>query len=189
MPEWRFVKLQVSSLGRRQDGHTRPKPLSKVAPARVAERREVPHNAADRNQNSPIMVHVRRDGWTFLTNHGHVLVCLATNPDVLLRDVAVDIGITERAVQQIVCDLEQAGAIVRMRVGRRNRYLVRRGERFRHPLEAGVTVGAFIDLVERGVDSRRPQYAAGSAAHSKAGRGPLDPTARATECPEPDLHR
>ena len=90
-----------------------------------------------------------RDGWTFLTNHGHVLVCLAVEPDVLLRDVASSIGITERAVQQIVADLERAGVIVRLRVGRRNHYIVRREERFRHPVEAAVTVGDFVDLVER----------------------------------------
>ena len=91
-----------------------------------------------------------RDGWTFLTNHGHVLVCLAADPEVLLRDVATSIGITERAVQQIVGDLEQAGAIIRLRVGRRNRYVVRRDEQFRHPVEAGVTIGDFVNLVERG---------------------------------------
>lgn len=96
---------------------------------------------------------MKRDGWTFVTNHGHVLVCLARDPDMRLRDVAMSIGITERSVQQMVCDLERAGVIVRMRVGRRNRYLVRREELFRHPLEAGVSVGQFIDLVEEG--SRR----------------------------------
>lgn len=100
---------------------------------------------------------MKRDGWTFLTNHGHVLVCLAQDPDVLLRDVAVSIGITERSVQQIVGDLERAGIIIRMRVGRRNRYVVRREEPFRHPLEVGVTVGEFVDLVEHGSHrSRRP---------------------------------
>ncbi len=93
---------------------------------------------------------MKRDGWTFLTNHGHVLVCLAGDPDVLLRDVAAKTGVTERAVQQIVADLERAGIIVRMRVGRRNRYLVRREERFRHVLEEGVTIGEFVDLVESG---------------------------------------
>ena len=93
---------------------------------------------------------MKRDGWTFLTNHGHVLVCLAVDPEVLLRDVAASIGITERAVQQIVGDLEQAGVIIRLRVGRRNRYVVRRDEQFRHPVEAGVTIGDFVDLVEEG---------------------------------------
>lgn len=98
---------------------------------------------------------MKRDSWTFLTNHGHVLVCLAEDPEVLLRDVAASIGITERSAQQIVCDLERAGVIIRMRVGRRNRYLIRREECFRHPLEAGVTVGQFIDLVEDGRQQSR----------------------------------
>ena len=90
-----------------------------------------------------------RDGWTFFTNHGHVLVCLAANPDVLLRDVATSIGITERAVQQIVGDLEQAGVLIRHKVGRRNRYVVRREVLFRHAVEGGVTIGDFMDLVQR----------------------------------------
>jgi hypothetical protein len=94
-------------------------------------------------------------GWTFLTNHGHVLVCLANDPEVLLRDVATSIGITERAVQQIVGDLERAGVIVRLRVGRGNHYIVRREERFRHRVQAGVTVGDFVELVEVGNASRR----------------------------------
>ena len=100
---------------------------------------------------------VKRDRWTFLTNHAHVLVCLARNPDILLRDVATCIGITERSVQQMVCDLERAGIIVRIRVGRRNRYIVRREEAFRHPLEGEVTVGEFVDLVEHDrPQARRP---------------------------------
>ena len=90
-----------------------------------------------------------RNRWTFLSNHGHVLVCLADNPDMLLKDVAVNIGITERSVQQIVSDLEGAHVITRHRDGRRNHYVVRREVRFRHPLEAGLRVGDFIDLARR----------------------------------------
>jgi predicted transcriptional regulator len=86
-------------------------------------------------------------GWTFLTNHGHVLVCLAATPDARLRDVAERVGITERAVQQIVRELEQSGYVVKQRVGRRNNYTVIRTGRFRHPLESGTAVGEFIDLV------------------------------------------
>lgn len=86
-------------------------------------------------------------GWTFLTNHGHVLVCLAATPDARLRDVAERVGITERAVQQIVRELEQSGYVVKQRVGRRNNYTVVRAGRFRHPLESGTSVGDFIDLV------------------------------------------
>ncbi|HSJ20316.1 MAG TPA: winged helix-turn-helix domain-containing protein [Nocardioidaceae bacterium] len=86
-------------------------------------------------------------GWTFLTNHGHVLVCLATDPDARLREVADRVGITERAVQQIVAELEQGGYVIKERVGRRNHYTVVRSGRFRHPVEEGMTVGAFLDLV------------------------------------------
>ncbi len=95
-----------------------------------------------------------RDYWTFLTNHGHVLVCLAADPDVVLRDVATRVGITERTVQQIVTDLELAGVIARVRVGRRNRYVVCSERGFRHTLEADVTLGAFFELVAE--DGARP---------------------------------
>ena len=87
------------------------------------------------------------NGWTFLTNHGHVLVCLATAPDARLRDVAGKVGITERAVQQIIRDLEESGYVLKERIGRRNSYTVVREGRFRHPLESGTSVGEFIDLV------------------------------------------
>ena len=98
---------------------------------------------------------MRRNGWTFLSNHGHVLVCLADNPDMLIRDMADNIGITERAVQQIVADLEDAQVITRHREGRRNRYVVRRDVRFRHPLEAGLRVGDFVDLLRQRPRVRR----------------------------------
>lgn len=90
-----------------------------------------------------------RKGWTFLSNHGHVLVCLADDPDLLVKDIASRVGITERAVQQIVADLEGAEVISKHREGRRNRYVVARDVRFRHPLEAGLRVGDFVDLVRR----------------------------------------
>lgn len=85
--------------------------------------------------------------WTFLSNHGHVLVSLAADPDVRVQDIADQVGITRRAVQMIVADLEVAGYVQRQRVGRRNRYTVVPGRRFRHPLEEHVPVGAFLDLV------------------------------------------
>ena len=82
-----------------------------------------------------------------MTNHGHVLLCLAADPDARLKDVAQKVGITERAVQLIVSDLEQAGYVAKVRVGRRNHYTVERARRFRHPLEEGTEIGAFLDLV------------------------------------------
>ncbi len=91
-----------------------------------------------------------RDRWTFLSNHGHVLVCLAKNPGFRTRDVAEAVGITERAVQQIVSDLVEHGYLIKEKVGRRNRYAVVRRAHFRHHLEADVTLGEFLDLVSDG---------------------------------------
>jgi len=89
-------------------------------------------------------------GWTFLSNHSHVLVCLAQNPDARLRDVAQTVGITERAVQKIVADLEEAGVVSRERRGRRNHYRLHLERPLRHPLEAHRTVGALLGvLLER----------------------------------------
>ncbi|SFI88160.1 helix-turn-helix transcriptional regulator [Nocardioides psychrotolerans] len=85
--------------------------------------------------------------WTFLSNHGHVLVSLARDPDARMRDVAESVGITERAVQQIVRDLVEQGYLRKAKVGRRNRYEVAREAHFRHAQEASVTLGEFLDLV------------------------------------------
>ena len=85
--------------------------------------------------------------WTFLSNHGHVLVCLALDPNARLRDVATQVGITERAVQKIVGDLEEAGVLVRQRAGRRNTYHLNVNAPLRHALEAHRTVGALLGLV------------------------------------------
>ena len=85
--------------------------------------------------------------WTLLSNHGHVLVCLAIDPEMRMRDIATQVGITERAVQHIVKDLTDAGLVVAHKVGRRNRYTLVEAQRFRHPLEAHVRIGAFADLV------------------------------------------
>ena len=85
--------------------------------------------------------------WTFLSNHGHVLVCLALDPNVRLRDVAAQVGITERAVQKIVADLEEAGVLMRERSGRRNSYHLNADAPLRHALEAHRTVGALLGLL------------------------------------------
>lgn len=86
-------------------------------------------------------------GWTFLSNHTHVLLCLADEPQPPLRDVARLVGITERSVQRIVADLEEAGYLVREREGRRNRYEIRRSLPLRHPIEQHCRLGALIDMV------------------------------------------
>lgn len=85
--------------------------------------------------------------WTFLTNHAHVLLCIAREPDLRMRDVAELVGITERAVQRIVTELEQAGYVERLRNGRRNRYEVRGNLPLRHPIERHERVSSLLALV------------------------------------------
>ena len=82
--------------------------------------------------------------WTFLSNYGHVLFCLAMNSTARLRDISEQVGITERAVQRIVADLVRGGIITRTREGRRNRYELHTQQHLRHPLEAQYTVGDLI---------------------------------------------
>jgi len=74
-------------------------------------------------------------------------VCLARDPDARLRDVALAVGITERAVQKIVSDLEEAGVVERVREGRRNRYRLFLERPLRHPIEAHRTVGSLLGMV------------------------------------------
>jgi hypothetical protein len=90
-----------------------------------------------------------RDGgsWTLLTGHGHVLVEIARNPEARIRDIAAVAGITERAVQTIVTDLEEAGYLTRTRAGRRTVYTVNPDKLFRHPAQEGHRVGPFLDLL------------------------------------------
>lgn len=84
--------------------------------------------------------------WTFLTNHARVLVKIARDPQSRLRDLAVAIGITERAAQSIVNDLEEAGYITRTRVGRRNHYSVDVERPFRHPADADFGIKGLLAL-------------------------------------------
>jgi predicted ArsR family transcriptional regulator len=82
--------------------------------------------------------------WTFLTNHAHVLLCVAENPNVRLRDVAVQVGITERAAQRIVTELEEAGYLEREREGRRNTYRLNTAMPLRHPLDRDHRIGELL---------------------------------------------
>ena len=87
--------------------------------------------------------------WTFLTNHARVLLCLADEPDLRLREVAEQIGITERAVQRIVTDLEDAGIVTRTREGRRNTYTIDQAASLRHPYDTHATVGDLLHALCR----------------------------------------
>lgn len=87
--------------------------------------------------------------WTFLSNHGHVLVALARDPEATMREVAHHVGITERAVQLLVRDLQQAGYLQITRVGRRNRYTISTELPLRHPMEQDTAIGDFLSLLSR----------------------------------------
>jgi DNA-binding MarR family transcriptional regulator len=84
-------------------------------------------------------------GWTFLTNHTHVLLAVRREPELRQREIADLVGITEGAVQRIIGELEDAGYLSRERVGRRNRYHVQAELPLRHPLEAGHTIGELLE--------------------------------------------
>ena len=88
-------------------------------------------------------------GWTFVTNHTQVLLCIARDRDIRLRDIAARIGITERAAQRILADLVSAGYVDRERDGRRNRYTVNPDLRMRHPAQEGHDIGEMLDLLKR----------------------------------------
>lgn len=88
----------------------------------------------------------RRSGWTFLTNHARVLIAIAADPQARLRDISASIGITERAAQGIVSDLEEAGYLKRTRMGRRNHYQINLDIGMRHHTESGIPVQALIDM-------------------------------------------
>ena len=89
--------------------------------------------------------------WTFFSNYGHVLVCLARNNQVRLRDVALEVGITERAVQKIVKDMQEAGFLTVSKQGRCNRYRINRRKSLRHGLESHCNVGKLLALVGKPV--------------------------------------
>jgi DNA-binding MarR family transcriptional regulator len=85
--------------------------------------------------------------WTFLSNHSHVLLCIARDPDVRVREIAQAVGITERAVHRILGELEEAGVIARTREGRRTHYEIHEDFPLRHPIEAKHSVGELLRLV------------------------------------------
>jgi len=89
---------------------------------------------------------VKEAGWTFLSNHGHVLVALSRNPKLRIRDLADEIGITERSVRSILVDLEEAGYVVITKVGRQNVYKIVAEKSFRHPAESKHQVRQLLNI-------------------------------------------
>lgn len=91
--------------------------------------------------------------WTFLTSHARVLIMIARNPEIRLRDIAAAADITERTAQNIVTDLEEAGYLTRVRQGRRNHYMITPGTRFRHRAEADHEVAELLAMI---IDPAQP---------------------------------
>ncbi|NDA82799.1 MAG: MarR family transcriptional regulator [Actinobacteria bacterium] len=90
-----------------------------------------------------------KDNWTFLSNHGHVLIYISQEPEARISDIARSVGITERRTQGIISDLESAGYLEVVRVGRRNTYLIKKNLRFRHPAEAHRSIGSLIKIFSK----------------------------------------
>ena len=88
------------------------------------------------------------EGWTFLTNHAHVLLRVSRDPGIRIRDLADDVGITERAAQRIIADLVEAGYLTRTRTGRRNIYQLRPELPLRHPLERDHHIGEILTVLQ-----------------------------------------
>lgn len=103
----------------------------------------------------------REPTWVFLTNHAHVLLCIARDPDIRARDIADQVKITERAAQRILADLIAEGYLIRTKIGRRNRYRINRRGHLRHPaFVRNREIGPLLDLLEE--NDRAPQPERGS---------------------------
>ena len=89
--------------------------------------------------------------WTFLTNHAHVLLAIAAESEIRIRDIASEVGITERAAHRIVSDLEEAGYLEVTKVGRRNVYRIQRELPLRHPAERHHRIGALLKVLAHDV--------------------------------------
>ena len=96
---------------------------------------------------------VRRTPWAMFSNHGHVLVCIAQDPNSRLRDISSIVGITERAVHSIIEDLEVAGILQRIKLGRRNQYLLDLDQPLTHSLLKGCTVGRLVGWLTHQAES------------------------------------
>ncbi len=85
--------------------------------------------------------------WTFFSNHTHILVVIARNPDARVRDIAEEVGITERAVQRLLSDMVDSGYLEVTKEGRRNHYRIQSEQPLRHPLEAHRTIADLLEML------------------------------------------
>jgi hypothetical protein len=127
-----------------------------------------------------------RRKWTLLTSHGHVLVEIARNPRARVRDISAIIGITERATQAIIADLERAGYVERIRIGRRTHYVLHADNPFRHSAQDGLRVGPFLELLAGPASASEPTAPAPAPAPTLAAVPALEfPDAEGAELAEP----
>jgi hypothetical protein len=98
----------------------------------------------------------RTPGWKFLTNHAQVLVCIADDPGLRLREIGARVGITERAAHRIVVELATAGYITRQRNGRRNQYTINAHLPVHDPIAREQNVGQLLEILTAPHESARP---------------------------------
>ena len=96
------------------------------------------------------------EGWSFLTKHGRVLLCIARDPDVRLRDIAATVGITERSAYGIISDLTAAGYAAKQKDGRRNRYQIQAHLPLPEPASQQLTIGEVLALLAGVTAGRQP---------------------------------
>ena len=92
--------------------------------------------------------------WTFLSNHAHVLICIAKDPEIRLSEIAELVGIRERTVHRIVHELSDDGYISVIKDGRKNSYEINLNRPLRHPLEASHNIQVIIEPLLKKIRSR-----------------------------------
>ncbi len=85
--------------------------------------------------------------WNFFTNHGHIIILLGRDPGLTLREISQKVGITERATQKIIGDLEKDGFVKISKVGRNNQYKIAGKKKLRHSIERSCSVDSLIGLI------------------------------------------
>jgi predicted transcriptional regulator len=113
----------------------------------------------------------RRKTWVFLTNHAHVLLCIARNPDSRTLDIAEQVGISDRTAQTLVADLIAEGYVKRTKDGRRNRYEINRQGHLRSPAFHDLEIGPLLDLLNT---SHRAQKSSGRGHGARRAAAALD---------------
>ncbi|MET3951077.1 winged helix-turn-helix domain-containing protein [Arthrobacter sp. UYEF36] len=118
-----------------------------------------PDKGPGKGTDPPVPPAPPRPTWTFLTNHGHVLLSVAADPQARITDIAARVGITPRSTLQILKDLEEGGYLHRIRDGRRTRYAIEPHQHFRHPTTATREVDEMIGLFAPSAEAVPPKEA------------------------------